>query len=62
MAIRKDTSMYKSKRDGAGEGTENEQRGGLGELVFGGSQPLHERHPPSSDLWACCEGTAQWPD
>jgi hypothetical protein len=36
MAIRGNTSMYKSKSNGAGEGPEKEQRGGLGQLVFGG--------------------------
>jgi hypothetical protein len=37
MVIREDTNMYKSKSNGAGEGAEKEQRGGLGQLVFGGS-------------------------
>jgi hypothetical protein len=62
MAIREDTSMYKSKSNGAGEGTEKEQRGGLGQLVFGGSSCSTRDTRRALTCGLTAREAAQWSD
>jgi len=50
--------MYKSKSNVAGgrKGKEAEAEGWSRSACIWRVQLQHERQPPSSDLWACCEG------
>jgi hypothetical protein len=49
--------MYRSESIGAGDGSENEPEGWSRSACIWRVQLQHERHPPSSDLWACSEGS-----